>query len=144
MYEKTYIFCEKSNKYIKNSRTRETLVQANELRADKEVQAVATARMDEKILAITLRELVAAEVHYHKTCYRDYTRAYYSKSSKVVVDDDDQSYSKIESDAFQMLFDSIRSDLFTSPRIVPMMDLIAQLVDFMKDHEVWLGTKKHT
>ena len=62
------------------------------------------------------------------------------------MDDDDQSYSKIESDAFQMLFDSIRSDLFTSPRIVPMMDLIAQLVDFMKDQgveEVWLGTKKH-
>ena len=102
--------------------------------------------MDERILAITLRELVAAEAHYRRTCYRDYTRAYYSKSSKVVVDDDDQSYSKIESDAFQMLFDSIRSDLFTSPRIVPMMDLIAQLVDFMKDQgveEVWLGTKKH-
>ena len=32
------------------------------------------------------------------------------------MDDNDQSYSKIESDAFQMLFDSIRSDLFTSPR----------------------------
>ena len=48
------------------------------------------------------------------------------------MDDDDQSYSKIESDAFQMLFDSIRSDSFTSPRIVPMMDLTAQLVDFMK------------
>ena len=49
------------------------------------------------------------------------------------MDDDDQSYSKIESDAFQMLFDSIRSDSFTSPRIVPMMNLTAQLVDFMKD-----------
>ena len=146
VYEKICIFCEKSNKYIKNSRTRETLVQANELRADKKVRAVATARMDEKILAITSRELVAAEAHYHRTCYRDYTRAYYSKSSKEVVDDDDQSYSKIESDAFQMLFDSIRSDLFTSPRIVPMMDLTAQLVDFMKDQgveEVWGGTKKH-
>ena len=143
VYEKICIFCEKSNKYIKNSRTRETLVQANELRADKKVRAVATARMDEKILAITSRELVAAEAHYHRRCYRDYTRAYYSKSSKVVVDDDNQSYSKIESDAFQMLFDSIRNDLFTSPRIVPMMDLTAQLVDFKKDQgveEVWLGT----
>ena len=59
------------------------------------------------------------------------------------MNDDNQSYSKIESDAFQMLFDSIRNDLFTSPRIVPMMDLTAQLVDFMKDQgveEVWLGT----
>ena len=93
------------------------------MRADKKVRAVATARMDEKILVITSRELVAAEAHYHRTCYRDYTRAYYSKSSKEVVDDDDQSYSKIESDAFQMLFDSIHSDLFTSPQIVPMMDL---------------------
>ena len=62
------------------------------------------------------------------------------------MDDDDQSYSKIESDAFQMLFDSIRSDSFTSPQIVPMMDLTAQLVDFMKDQgveEVWGSTKKH-
>ena len=80
--KKICIFCEKSNQYIKNSRTKETLVQANELRADKKVRAVATARMDEKILAITSRELLAAEAHYHRTCYRDYTRAYYSKSKK--------------------------------------------------------------
>ena len=66
VYEKICIFCEKSNKYINRSHTREPLIQASELRADEKVRAMAAIKMDNKILAVASRELVAAEAHCHK------------------------------------------------------------------------------
>ena len=150
VYEKIYIFCEKSNKYIKRSHSREPLIQASELRADEKVRAVATIKMDNKILAATSRELVAAEAHYHKTCYRDYTREYYSQPSNKsgTVEDGDQTYADVavEDDAYQMLFANIRDDLFPNPRVLTMVELTASLVLYMKAQgveEVQVSTKKH-
>ena len=139
MYEKICIFCEKSNKYIKRSHSREPLIQASELRADEKVRAVATIKMDNKILAVTSRELVAAEAHYHKTCYRDYTREYYSQPSNksATVKDGNRTYADIEDiDAYQMLFANIRDELFPNPRVVTMIELTANLVLYMKAHGV--------
>ena len=147
---KRYVFfCEKkSNKYIKRSHSREPLIQASELRAEEKVRAVATIKMDNKILAATSRELVAAEAHYHKTCYRDYTREYYSQPSNKsgTVEDGDQTYADVEHDAYQMLFANIRDDLFPNPRVLTMVELTASLVLYMKSHgveEVQVSTKKH-
>lgn len=62
------------SKYKKGSKTRELLYKSVEFRSDATVRQIAEQRMDTKIIAITSRELVAAEAHYHKSCYRDYTR----------------------------------------------------------------------
>ena len=148
MYEKICIFCEKSNKYIKRSHSRGPLIQASELRADEKVRAVATIKMDNKILVATSRELVAAEAHYHKTCYRDYTRKYYSQPSNKsgTVEDGDQTYADVEDDVYQMLFANIRDDFLPNPHVLTMVELTASLVLYMKAHgveEVQVSTKKH-
>ncbi len=44
-----------------------------ELRADAKVRDAATKKLDSKILAIVTRDIVAAEAHYQRSCYRQYT-----------------------------------------------------------------------
>ena len=62
------------SKYGKGTRTRESL-SATELRADMKVREVAISRNDVRLLALTARNIVAAEAdHYHPSCYRDYAR----------------------------------------------------------------------
>jgi len=104
--------------------------------------------MDNKILAVTSRELVAAEAHYHKTCYRDYTREYYSQpsSKSATAEDGGRTYADVEDDAYQMLFANIRDDWFPNPRVLTMVELTASLVLYMTAHgveEVQASTKKH-
>lgn len=148
VYEKICISCEKGNKYIRKSHSREPLIQSSELRADEKVRTMATIKMDNKMLAVTSRELVAAEAHYHKTCYRDYTREYYTqpRNKSATVEDGDRTYADVEDDAYQMLFANIRDDLFPNPRILTVVELTANLVLYMKAHgveEVQASTKKH-
>ena len=52
------MFCEKS-KYLKGTKTRETLIQCVDLRADQTIGRAATSKNDPRILAIVSRELVA-------------------------------------------------------------------------------------
>ena len=44
-----------------------------ELRANAKVRNVATKKLGSKILAIVIKDIVAAEAHYHRSCYRLYT-----------------------------------------------------------------------
>ena len=150
MYEKICIFCEKSNKYIKRSHPREPLlIRASELRADEKVRAVATIKMDNKILAVTSRALVAAEASLLQNLRdRDYTREYYSQPSNksAKVEDGDRTYADVEDDAYQMLFADIRDELFPNLRVLTMEELTASLVLYVKAHgveEVKVSTKKH-
>ena len=69
-YDDICIFCEKLDKYAKGSKSREGLTKCRELRADDSVRRAATVREDSRVLAIVSRELVAAEAHYHRSCYR--------------------------------------------------------------------------
>ena len=82
---------------MRRSHTGETFIQARSLCVDEKVRAVATAKMDDKILAVTSRELIAAEAHYHRTCYRDYTRDYYPQfrnNSAVELTESDETYAE--------------------------------------------------
>ena len=63
-YKRICIFC---------TRNREPLVQCRDMRADSSIRKIATQKNDSKILALVSRELVAAEVCYHRTCYRSST-----------------------------------------------------------------------
>ena len=73
VYNAVCIFCNKV-KFLKGSKSCETLTQAIQLRADQTLRECATLKGDEKILAVTSRDIVAAEAHYHFSCYRNYTR----------------------------------------------------------------------
>ena len=73
VYDQICIFCKK-DKFLKGSKSREKLTQAVQLRADQTLRECATRKGDDKILSITNRDIVAAEAHYHVSCYKDYTR----------------------------------------------------------------------
>ena len=55
------------------------------------------------MLAITARDLVAAEAHYHKSCYHKYT---WGEKEKIPVatDKDDESYQAAEYESYDLLF----------------------------------------
>ena len=90
------------------------------------------------MLAVTSRELVAAKAQYHKTYYRDYTREYYTqpRNKSSTVKDGDRTYVDVEDDAYQMLFANIRDDLFPNSRVLTVVELTANLVLYMKAHDV--------
>lgn len=73
VYDQICIFCCK-DKYQKGSKSREKLIQAVQLRADQTLRKCATQKGDENILAVTSRDIVAAEAHYHISCYKNYMR----------------------------------------------------------------------
>ena len=67
VYAQECIFCEKV-KYI--NRIHEKVVKASQLRVDQKPRQIAVAKRDKKILAMTCRDIVAAEARYHRSCYR--------------------------------------------------------------------------
>ncbi len=64
-YAAKCIFCDKTSKYARKQNIREPL----ELMAVAKVRNVETKKLDSKILAIVSRDIVAAEVDYHRSCY---------------------------------------------------------------------------
>ena len=72
MYEKECIFCGKKDKYKKG--IKEGLTQARELSVNYSVRKAVIIKQDSRILAILSRDLVAAEGHYYRTCYRHQQR----------------------------------------------------------------------
>ena len=65
---------QKIDKYIKGQNMKEKLLQCRELQANETVLSTATKKMDSRILAIVSRDLVAAEGHYHRSCYGLHTK----------------------------------------------------------------------
>ena len=100
--------------------------------------------MDEKMLAVTSRDLVAAEAHYHHSCYKAYTRQTSRHKDPDNIADD--AYSMKEKESYDSLFHYIQNDLFTKPRIESVVDMTQKLVDTMKSlgvKDIKQGTKKH-
>ena len=117
VYDPICIFCKKV-KFVKGSKSRENLTKAAELRADRTLRDCAIKKGDNKIMAITSRDIVAAEAHYHTSCYKNYTRVI-KKASK---DDDervseDDTYQIVERQAFADLFEHIRTVVIPNKKI---------------------------
>lgn len=151
-YDQICIFCEKKSKYARASRSREPLIQCTDLRADDSIRTIAVAKGDSRIIAVVTRELVAAEACYHRSCYRDYTRPAKVSNfnpgpeSKEGDDGADENYRCIESQAYEKLFEFIRSDLLENPRLIKMVDMRDLLLSFMRSMgatEITESTKKH-
>eukprot|EP00058_Branchiostoma_floridae_P000977 XP_002586465.1 hypothetical protein BRAFLDRAFT_106667 [Branchiostoma floridae] len=148
VYENECMFCQKT-KYLPGKRTREPLVQCSEFRADEKIRQAAEAKMDFRMISLASRDLIAAEGQYHRSCYREYTR-----STACVAGNDDNNEGSMRQDpyesaldtAYQELFQFIRNDLFTNPRVLRMTDLSSRLVESMKSlgiEQIKDSTKKH-
>ena len=137
VYNHICLFCS-TTKYLKESRTRAPLVRCQQLRADNTLREAATRKNYSKVLALLSQELVAAEGHYHRKCYRDYTRPdVQAGSSHMEVDesqhDEDFGYEDALQIAQEELFSFIRNDLFTNPDVVPLTELSTKLVTKMHE-----------
>ena len=131
-YERVCIFCDQTRKYIKGKDTREHVLQCIDLRSDKTIRENTNAKNDTKMLALVSRDIVAAEACYHRSCYRDYTRpAKISSKSSV-----DGEYHQVESSAYEMLLDYIRTDILNNPRLWKLSDLSAKLMELMNEKGV--------
>ena len=103
VYSKDCIFCERV-KYIRSTSSREPLVKAAQLRVDQTLREKALAKCDQKILDVTSRDIVAAQAHYHRSCYRDYTRPEKpSPSSSSTAEVRDDAEEKAFSDLFKYI-----------------------------------------
>ncbi|KAL9977627.1 hypothetical protein ACROYT_G015055 [Oculina patagonica] len=96
------------------------------------------------MIAVVSRELVAAEAWYHRSCYRHYTRP--TVTECVEEEEAADSYARIESKAYEMLFDYIRFDLLENPRLVKLTELTDVLLSAMRSFgvsQIKDSTKKH-
>ena len=100
VYQPKCIFCEK-DKCLRGTSTREHLIQARQLRVDERLRHCALEKQDEKILAVTSRDIVAAEAHYHTSCYRNFTRKTdkSQESRRTSISEGEKSYNMAESEA---------------------------------------------
>lgn len=90
--------------------------------------------------------MVAAEGHYHRTCYRHYTNIKESDKGEESKEDDDSDYVKAESSALSRMFDYIRNDLFKNNDIIELSKLSEMLRGWILESgvkEVKLSTTKH-
>lgn len=146
VYQPECIFCGK-DKCLKGTSTREHLIKARQLRVDERLRQCAVEKQDGKILAVTSRDIVAAEAHYHNTCYRNYTRIT-GKECETTYKEENESeiaYKRIESEAHADLFMFIRNEMLPNKQIVPVATLTTRMENFMKSRgfNINESTKKH-
>ena len=67
-------YAPRKNKYLKGKRTRDELILCSTLAADAQLRNAATKKVHKSILVFLSRDIVAAEGHYHRSCYRAYSR----------------------------------------------------------------------
>ena len=105
------------------------LTQAVQLRADQRLRECAIQKGDANIIAVTSRDIVAAEAHYHNSCYKNYTSGQAEDSElkdtneKVIETDEYELYQRIEGDAYEDLFTYIRNEIIPNKEIVPVTSL---------------------
>ena len=77
-----------------------------DLRADDTIRRAATRQCDQRILALLNRELVAAEGHYHTSCYKLYTKETSVSTGATEKHDqsEDAEYEEAEKQAYEELF----------------------------------------
>ena len=109
-------------------KTREPLTQCRDLCADATIRNTAIQRMDERILALVSRDLVAAEGHYHGSCYRSYVYIPQSGGTGSLTDNEDtENYDALVNQAYNKLLLFIKNELFQHPAVVKMTDLKTRL-----------------
>jgi hypothetical protein len=145
LLENQCLFCEKT-KLMKGTCSREKLIKATQLRVDDTLRKCATDRGDAKIIGLTCRDIVAAEAHYHRTCYRNYTRVTTTSKQLDASEESLQHYSKVECDSYDDLFKFIRTSIIPNQEIVPLASLTDKLKSIMISKgidEVKDSTKKN-
>jgi hypothetical protein len=111
LYVQECLFCG-NTKRVKGTSTREKLIKATELRVDDKLRKIAIMKNDDKLIQVTSRDIVAAEAHYHHSCYNSYTRKYSQLLTEGNGDAVTAEYRTIQDEALNDLASFIRIDIF--------------------------------
>ena len=150
-YDVECIFCQKT-KYVEGLKTRESLVQCQELRADDKIRKAAAQKMDRRILALVSRDVVAAEGRYHRSRYRSYTCIkddVSPENSDIITtyhSDEHDQYKAAENESFAELFQYIQNKLFSNPRAIFLFEIKGRIITCMHSKgipDVQKATTKH-
>ena len=96
------------------------------------VREVALSRNDVRLLALTARDIVAAEGdHYHPSCYRDYTRPEKLGKIQSGLTAEDTKYKTCENSSLISLIEYIRNNNFSNPMVISMLGMTSKLVSIM-------------
>lgn len=80
-------------------------MKCTELRCDQRIRECAVQKSDERILAIVSRDIVAAEAHYHHSCYRLCTKTPESSADDVATqNEEDCLYIEVERQAYESIY----------------------------------------
>ncbi len=85
--------------------------------------------------SVASRDIVAAEAHYHHSCYKNYTRM---KRPEDVKEGDNEL-----EEAYGSLFEYIRTDIIPNKKIVQVTSLTAKLKSFVPSGEISESTRKN-
>ena len=85
-------------------------------------------KMDIRIHAIVSRDIVAAEGHYHRSCYRIYTKEVAKEDVSIEEkdaygDDAEAMYNAAANQSYNELSLFLRKELFDNPQVLTMADL---------------------
>lgn len=148
VFEKICIFCEHT-KMQKHNLSREKLVMATQLRVDETLRKCATQLNDSRILALTSRDMVAAEAHYHRSCYKKYTNATATSSNNkhdIEGDQEEKHYKEIEEESYKELIKFFKTSIIPNKQVIPVSSLKDKLVASIKSKgikEVKESSKTH-
>ena len=70
---------------------------------------------------------MAAEAHYHRSCYKEYTRTDDCKNIKGERKTEPSECETTETQAYEMLCQYIREDIISNPRVIKFTELITKL-----------------
>eukprot|EP00794_Sanderia_malayensis_P020769 gene20769-22792_t len=151
--DKVCIFCSKVVKKKKGEK--ETPTQCLEMRAQRTIHNTALRLNDPRILHLVQNhDLIAAEAHYHVTCYKSFTRVRPDKPDKAEEkdegkddeDDEDDDYRIKEALSLDKLFHYIRNEVIAKEQVTTLVDLTLKLVQYLREaglQQILDSTKKH-
>lgn len=111
---------------------------------DEPLQKCAIDRGDAKIIALTCRDLVTAEAHYHKSYYKNFTR-YTARNNELDTSEENHDLDDDMEHDFYDLVEYIKTSVIPNKQIVPFASLTNKFQSIMKlkgVQEVKDSTKK--
>ena len=91
-------------------------------------------------------DLIAAEAHYHVTCYKLFTRVRPGKPMSIEKDEQEDEYCIKEALSLEKLFHYIRNEVIAKEQVTTLVDLTSKLVQFLREaglQQILDSTKKH-
>ena len=120
--------CDKKDRYLEGSK--ECLTQARQVRSDITLRKCDELKLDNKVLAMLSRGLLAAKTHWHHTCYRVYTNCSNIQKSHYGSDKSSNTYDKGERIALSNVYAYIRNELFNE-NCIRELSQVAEILKVM-------------